>query len=224
MNAIALTDNELLELEDCERTVEFGVGMLVAAGRALAKIRDKRLYRATHATWDDYTSDRWRHLFSDKGTADRMITFAAVHDHLTPFGVELEHESHAREIAKLAPDIWQATAQVAMTAADIEGKPVTASHFKYAGREVSDMLIHMSRPADTYDDARIKEMAVNVVDERLESTKQRIQRDNPNRPSYAELLAFVQQIALCDLRDIEAMDALIALSDVIDEARQLVGE
>ncbi|MDO8615306.1 MAG: hypothetical protein Q7T33_06165, partial [Dehalococcoidia bacterium] len=55
----ALTSTERGELEHLERTVEQGRAVFVAVGAALTAIRDRRLYRETHATFEAYLRERW---------------------------------------------------------------------------------------------------------------------------------------------------------------------
>lgn len=57
-----------------ERTVERAVEVAgKIAGEALATIRDERLYRVSHTTFDDYVRERWGFT---RWTANRMIAAA----------------------------------------------------------------------------------------------------------------------------------------------------
>jgi hypothetical protein len=56
--ARALTASEAQTLEDAEMEIERG---LRSAGDALRIIRDQRLYRATHSSFETYCRERWRH-------------------------------------------------------------------------------------------------------------------------------------------------------------------
>lgn len=55
----ALTTNEQRELAECEAVIEAGQKTFVEVGEALTRIRDKRLYRATHKSFDLYCQDMW---------------------------------------------------------------------------------------------------------------------------------------------------------------------
>ena len=46
-------------LTDCEEVIEQGMETFFEVGDALLKIRDCRLYRESHATFDEYCRDRW---------------------------------------------------------------------------------------------------------------------------------------------------------------------
>ena len=54
-----LTKTETASLTDCEQVIERGMATFVDVGRALLQIRDKRLYRGTHASFDAYCKERW---------------------------------------------------------------------------------------------------------------------------------------------------------------------
>lgn len=169
-----LTINELTELEEWESVVEFGVEMWLAAGSALKTIRDKRLYRETDKTWEGYLTRRWSHLFSDDSTANRWIAAAEIQAELTPIGVSVEHEYHARELAKFAPTLRQTVALVAKAAADIEGRDVTGSIIKHSGRQVVQALESLTSADPEQQTAFINSIALNVVAERMESIRQKI--------------------------------------------------
>lgn len=46
-------------LTSCEQRIERGMKTFIDVGQALAEIRDSRLYRGTHPTFEDYCQDRW---------------------------------------------------------------------------------------------------------------------------------------------------------------------
>lgn len=50
----ALTDDERAELATCLQVVRRGLGAFLEAGEALLRIRDKQLYRQTHATFEAF--------------------------------------------------------------------------------------------------------------------------------------------------------------------------
>lgn len=58
-NNTPLTNDEFDELLRLERMVQSGLDASSAVGRALAAIRDARLYRDTHRTFAAYLRDRW---------------------------------------------------------------------------------------------------------------------------------------------------------------------
>lgn len=92
-------------LEILARDVDRHMDSYVAAGRALAEIRDARLYEATHFTFEQFCVSRWG---MTKTHANRLIQAACVVDNLAPIGVKLSTqprtESVARALATLEPD------------------------------------------------------------------------------------------------------------------------
>ena len=58
MSPLSLT--ELSRREELEHIIQLGLGTFFYVGSALLEIRDSRLYRSTHATFEDYCRDRWK--------------------------------------------------------------------------------------------------------------------------------------------------------------------
>jgi hypothetical protein len=119
-----LTVSEQSQLADCEAVIEQGFKTFVSVGNALAEIRDAKLYRLTHGTFEEYCQDKW-----DMGGiyARRLIAAADVVDDLMPIGIKIPmSESVARPLTSLPPEdrraVWQ---QAAATAP--KGR-VTAAH------------------------------------------------------------------------------------------------
>lgn len=54
-----LTAVEASRLTQCEQAIERGLKTFVEVGEALIEIRDSRLYRQTHGTFEAYCSERW---------------------------------------------------------------------------------------------------------------------------------------------------------------------
>jgi hypothetical protein len=46
-------------LDECEEVIERGLASFVEVGEALAEVRDSRLYRESHETFEAYCSERW---------------------------------------------------------------------------------------------------------------------------------------------------------------------
>jgi hypothetical protein len=69
-------------LTEHEATVERGLSTFLDVGRALMAIRDDRLYRSTHATFDLYLNERWPSL--GRSHAYRLIDAARVVEAVSP--------------------------------------------------------------------------------------------------------------------------------------------
>jgi hypothetical protein len=99
-----LTTGEQELLERHEHTIEHGLQTFYAVGSALVSIRDLRLYRATHGTFEDYCTDRWG---IKRAHAYRLIDASEVIDDLreSPIGDGDNpmpvNEAQARPLGKL---------------------------------------------------------------------------------------------------------------------------
>jgi hypothetical protein len=71
-----LTPAEQAQLDQDEATIESGLASFVEVGRSLADIRDKRLYRAKHGTFEKYVDVRWgiaRRTYQQMIAASRTV-------------------------------------------------------------------------------------------------------------------------------------------------------
>jgi hypothetical protein len=85
----------------------------------LLKIRDERLYRNEHATFEEYCLRRWKW---GRAHAYRLIDAANVVQNLSPIGDVSENEAQARALAPLSAEqqrqAWTAAVKLAAN-----GKP-----------------------------------------------------------------------------------------------------
>jgi len=84
-------------LTECEAVIERGLRTFVEVGEALLRIRDERLYRETHGTFEDYCRERWG--FTDRRARHLMGAAEVVAD--LPTGTVVPNEAVARELAPL---------------------------------------------------------------------------------------------------------------------------
>lgn len=115
---------EVQRLEVLESVIEAGMQTFVHVGNALLEIRDSRLYRQTHGTFEDYCGEKWQ---MGRNYANRMIAAAEVITNLVPIVTILPAtESQARPLTILPPEaqreVWAAAVETA------PGGKVTASH------------------------------------------------------------------------------------------------
>lgn len=75
-----LNSGALVALASCEQRIERGMKTFIDVGLALAEIRDSRLYKGTHDTFEAYLEGRWG---MSRAHAYRMITAAEV---VSPIG------------------------------------------------------------------------------------------------------------------------------------------
>ena len=109
-----LTVQEKTELAELETVIENGMKHFLVVGRALLRIRDSRLYRDTHRTFNDYCRDRWG---MSRSYAHRMIEGAKTADNLLPIGNTPVNEAQARPLTRLEPERQDAAWQEAVETA-----------------------------------------------------------------------------------------------------------
>lgn len=110
-------------LAECEARIERALDTSIQeAWPALVVIRDQRLYRTTHATFEEYCRDRWR---ISRAHAYRMIEAARVVENLSPMGDIPTSERQVRPLAALTPE-QQRVAWVEAVATAPNGKPTGA--------------------------------------------------------------------------------------------------
>jgi len=97
----SLTQADTARLKELESVIERGRKTFIEVGYALAEIRDQRLYRQTHATFEAYCAEQWG------WTRQRsyQLMNAATVVKLLPAGMStrVDNEATARELAKLEP-------------------------------------------------------------------------------------------------------------------------
>jgi hypothetical protein len=129
MSAIIIVDHA--RLTELETTIENGLETFVEVGHALLEIRDSRLYRDTHDTFEGYCIERWS---MSNRHANRLIQSAEVIGNLGPIGPIPDSESVARPLAILEPDQQREAWQQALLDSD-DGKP-TAETVKAAAQKI----------------------------------------------------------------------------------------
>lgn len=111
-----LTEEEQRDRNQLERRVERAV---FEAGKALAELRDRRLYRSTHKTFEEYCRDRFAH---SRRQSYLLMDAAVVFDNLVEICDQIDHklptaEGQVRPMTKLEPqeqqEVWQRAVEVA---------------------------------------------------------------------------------------------------------------
>lgn len=133
---------ERAELTRYEKVIERNLTGFLEAGRALLAIRDGKLYRSTHGTFEDYCSERWD---ISRSYGYRMIGAAEVIENLSPIGDILPaNESQVRPLASLEPEQQREVWTKAIESAD--GGKVTAAHVEKAKAEFAPQPARQHRP------------------------------------------------------------------------------
>ena len=133
----AITAAESKRLVELEEIIEKGVGTFLRVGEALAEIRDSRLYRIEHATFEDYCREEWQMA---RRTAYQFIDGAVAAENVRHGAhVEPTNERQVRPLTKLeTPEQQREAWTVATETAAAEGKPVTAKHVETAVEKVQE--------------------------------------------------------------------------------------
>lgn len=148
----ALTKTETKQLAKSESLIQAGLTTFFAVGQALWDIRDGKLYRESHETFERYCEDRWDFT---RQRAYQLITAAETAADLSTAGVtELERETHVRPLLAIpAADRAAVAAEAVATApTDSDGKPrITAKHVeetveKWKARQAKAAEISAPKP------------------------------------------------------------------------------
>jgi hypothetical protein len=119
-----LSEDEQLALAEAEDKIRTGLVSFAEMGQALALIKERHLYRATHRSFESYLLDRWK-IGIDY--ANKLITAASVCVNLVREGLPPPvREKHTRELNRVEPahrtEVWKA----ALDAAGGDPEQVTA--------------------------------------------------------------------------------------------------
>lgn len=127
--AISITESS--RLEKLEAVIQRGLSNFVEVGEALLEIRDGKLYRESHATFEDYCRDKWNMA---QQSATRFMRAAETVTALKsePIGSLPLTESQARPLTALEPEAQREAWEAAQEAAAAEGKPLAARHVEAA--------------------------------------------------------------------------------------------
>lgn len=121
-----------VRLGSCEAVIELGMQTFMEVGKALAEIRDSRLYRVQFATFEDYCADRWGFTAS---RARQIIGASETATNVTLAGGPAPAtESQARELSGLPAE--QAAAVMHQAWEQKPGK-VTAGAIREAREEIA---------------------------------------------------------------------------------------
>lgn len=137
------------DLAACEQIIDRGLTTFIEVGQALLRIRDERLYRDGHDTFEDYCRERWS--MSRKRAYD-FVAAAEVTAELSPIGdTQPPNEAVARELAPLRdePDMlreaWTETVER-------HGPAPTAAQTREVVREINPKLaVHFSTGEDAWE-------------------------------------------------------------------------
>lgn len=99
-----LTNDEITALQECETVIAKGRESFMGVGLALTRIRNERLYRQTHKTFEGYCKEKWEF---GKAYAYYLIGSVKVIENVHPGGqngAPITNEKQARELGKAPAD------------------------------------------------------------------------------------------------------------------------
>lgn len=118
--------SESARLIALEKVIQRGLSNFIEVGEALLSIRDERLYRIEHKTFEDYCRKKWSFT---RHQANRLIGASAAVANLEPTGSKPASERQMRPLVPLEPEQQREAWEAAVEASD--GKP-TAKHVEAA--------------------------------------------------------------------------------------------
>jgi hypothetical protein len=128
-----LTADETGRLVELEQIVDRGLKTFVDVGQALGEIRDRRLYRATHQTFEAYLRDRWS---ISRSRGYQLIDASAVSTIVDTAGLSAPvNEAQARELVPLLKQDEQVAVEVWRELRAEHGDRVTGQTVKAAVNE-----------------------------------------------------------------------------------------
>lgn len=130
---ITLPPSDQWQLDTYEAAIAEGLVTFQKVGNALLAIRDNKLYRAKHSTFEEYLDKRWQ---MGRSYASRLMGAAEVANTLLPIGnIAPVNEAQTRPMNHMPPEQAQATWERAVTE-KADGKQPTAAQVKEAAEEV----------------------------------------------------------------------------------------
>ena len=99
-----LTTEEQDRFTKLQSVVDKGLATFMGVGLALREIRERLLFRVTHATFEAFVLDRWD---MSKSHANRTIGAASLAQHLKEVGIQPRTEAVCRPMLGLTPKLSQ---------------------------------------------------------------------------------------------------------------------
>lgn len=208
-NTAPLTPAEIDQLAADEAIIDAGQIVFMKVGMALARIRDQRLYRATHDTFAEYVDQRWGFK---RTRAYQLIEAGEVAASMsTMVDIPIENERQARAVAKVLHQHGADVAASVLYEVALSGK-VTADAITETAKQydplpitppTAEQITESEALVSDADDIVLPDHpdAGRPVDDDLES-------DSPT-PAPAPSLPTPEQIQQMPLREVMSLAASI---------------
>lgn len=186
-----LTIIESQQIASLEKIIESGLRTFAEVGSALMEIRNGRLYRASHGTFEAYCRERWRFA---RNYANKMIAAAAVVENLGTTVPKPTTEAQARPLAQLKPEDQPQAWNEANEKAKSEGRSVTAMDVEEAVKnktstkkpETENEVMQQKRLKS--EENPYSTVAMGFAQDSIRHL-QRIPKNDPNRSAAMQLVA-----------------------------------
>ncbi|MEI6871640.1 MAG: hypothetical protein WCL08_05100 [Verrucomicrobiota bacterium] len=184
LTVLPLAEIELLD--SYESRIEKGLSSFIDVGEALTAIRDARLYRAEHGTFEDYCRVKWG--MSDNYARRLIVSSEAVKT--VPMGT-VTTERQARELSRVEPEHRAAVVERAIQAT---GGKITAAAIREAAKpdESEELEVTIEAPLRHLSAAAMTEAhdLWLIAKGRLDN----IRKNDPERVAILrEVIAYAQQ-------------------------------
>jgi len=186
---ITLPESEAYQLASCEGRIEAGLSSFIEVGEALSAIREGKLYRATHGTFEDYCKAKWN---LNKRYCDRLIEAKEIVKNLGPMGPEIKSERQARELSRVEPARRE---EVVAKAVEATGGKLTASAIREAAQPVEQapQVIEMTPAAKSI--PRISTAETSEAEQLWGVARSRLDNIRKNDPKRERILSEVIRYA-----------------------------
>lgn len=129
-----MTVSEQSRLDELELAIDGGLQSFMEVGAALAEIREKRLYRSQHRSFEQYCQDRWD--FTASRGRQLMAAVQAIAS-LPEGAPKPANAAQATALADVDPEQRAEVWERATREADDGGRPVTAADVRRAAEPVA---------------------------------------------------------------------------------------
>lgn len=190
---VKLDAAEDAQLARLENRISQGLASFIEVGEALSAIRERRLYRASHGTFEEYCREKWgmsrvrAHQFIDGAEAVLTIVNKEA----------IKTESQARELAKVEP---AQRAAVVEKAAQATGGKITASAIREASKPITIEMAPAEKPAEAPANIPLTKISTAEMSEASDlwlvakGRLDNIRRNDPQRVAVLrEVIAYAQQ-------------------------------
>jgi len=191
-----LTATEITILADCEQIIERGQRSFIDVGNALATIRESRLYRATHDTFETYCKQRWK---IGRNYANKQIAAAKIVQSLgTTVPILPTTETQVRPLLEFdeadQPKVWEKVVKQ-ITSGNGDSQTITT-------RQITDVIEHEIRKSDdepfqkvnAQREVKARRYQANHAQHKVEESKARKKREAEEAAAKAKLRATIEAL------------------------------